>query len=156
MFKVLTPTEPAMSEQRHVVCPRCAAINRLPETRLGEQPNCGQCKQPLFQGAPVELTNKTFDRFVERTDLPVVVDFWAEWCGPCHSMAPHFKQATGVLEPRARLAKLNVDESQEIAARYNIRSIPTMVAFRNGREVSRHSGAMDHGSIVKWVRALPE
>ncbi len=149
-------SDSTQSDFKHIVCPRCAAVNRLPTARLGEQPNCGQCKQPLFQGAPVELTNKTFDRFVDKTDLPVVVDFWAEWCGPCRSMAPHYLRATSVLEPRARLAKLNVDESQEIAARFNIRSIPTLVAFRHGREVSRHAGTMDHGSIVQWVRSLPQ
>ncbi len=147
-------TNRPMIDFKHVVCPRCATANRLPEARLGEHPNCGRCKQPLFQGTPVELTVQTFDRFVDGTDLPVVVDFWAEWCGPCRSMAPHFKQATVELEPRARLAKLNVDEAQEIAGRFGIRSIPTIIAFRNGREVARQAGAMDRGSIVKWVRSI--
>lgn len=143
-----------MSDLTHLVCPSCTKTNRLPSARLAEQPNCGHCKQPLFQGLPIELTNATFDKTLAGTDLPVVVDFWAGWCGPCLSMAPHFERAAKVLEPGARLAKLDVDASQEVAGRFGIRSIPTIIAFKGGQEISRRTGAMDQGTIVQWVRSL--
>ncbi len=143
-----------MSELTHLVCPSCTKTNRLPSTRLGEHPSCGHCKEPLFRGAPVELNAETFDKTLAGTDLPVVVDFWAGWCGPCLSMAPHFERAAKILEPGARLAKLDVDASQEVAGRFGIRSIPTIIAFKGGQEISRRTGAMDQGTIVQWVRSL--
>jgi thioredoxin 2 len=143
-----------MSDPVHVVCPHCAATNRVPRARLVDRPACGKCKGRLFEAHPPELTGASFARHVESSDLPVVVDFWAPWCGPCRAMAPHFERAARELEPNVRLAKLNTEEEQEIAARYGIRSIPTLVAFKGGREVARQSGAMDSGSLVRWVRSV--
>ncbi len=137
----------------HVVCPACAAVNTVPADRLEDGPICGKCGGALFNGQPAELSAATFDRFVARNDIPLVVDFWAPWCGPCLSMAPAFEQAAGRLEPRVRLAKLNTEAEQATGARFGIRSIPTMVLFRGGREVARQSGAMSAEHIVQWVRS---
>ncbi|MFU2486189.1 thioredoxin TrxC [Thauera sp. WH-1] len=142
-----------MNESLHIVCPHCHGINRVPGNRLGEAPSCGRCHQALFAGAPAALTADSFARHVERNDLPVLVDFWAPWCGPCKMMAPQFEQAAGMLEPRLRLAKVNTEAEPGVAARFGIRSIPTMVLFRGGRELARQSGAMGAQDIVRWVTA---
>lgn len=141
-----------MSDALHLVCPHCHAVNRVPAARLGQQPNCGHCHRPLFDGHPVELTQATFDKHISRGDIPVLVDFWAPWCGPCKMMAPQFAHAAQLLEPRVRLAKVDTEAEQALGARYGIRSIPTLTLFRGGREVARQAGAMGAQGIVRWVR----
>ena len=141
-----------MSDNLHVVCPHCAAVNRIPATKLNQSPTCGQCKEALFTGEPLELTASNFDRHIERSDLPVVVDFWAPWCGPCQQMAPNFHQAAIDLEPYARLTKVNTEDEQQLAARFNIRSIPTLAIFKDGREITRQSGALDLSSLKRWIQ----
>lgn len=138
----------------HVGCPGCGAIVRVPSARLGESPKCPRCKAALFQGAPLELDAAAFDAHVGRADLPVVVDFWAAWCAPCRMMAPAFAQAAARLEPRFRFAKVDTEAEPQLAARYGIRSIPTLIVFRGGREIARHSGAVDAGSLARWLDSV--
>jgi thioredoxin 2 len=125
----------------------------MPQSRLAQAPKCGKCGEPVFAGKPAELTDASFEKHISRSDIPVVVDFWAPWCGPCKMMAPAFEQAAGEIEPKARLAKLNTDAEQGTAARFNIRSIPTLVMFRNGQEIARQPGAMSAADIIRWVDA---
>ncbi len=136
----------------HIVCPACNGINRVPEARLADDPHCARCKQSLFQGKPVPFNAVQFDRQLTRSDVPLIVDFWADWCGPCHMMAPAFESAARKLEPHVRLAKVDTEAERGIASRYAIRSIPTLIAFRGGREIGRQSGAMSLESLLAWSR----
>jgi thioredoxin 2 len=135
----------------NIVCPSCSAVNRVLADKAGDGPRCGKCKSPLFPDGPVVLNEGNFDTQIARNDIPVVVDFWAAWCAPCRMMAPAFEEATRRMEPVARFAKLNTDESRETAARYGIRSIPTLMVFKGGREVARQPGAMPPDSLMRWI-----
>ncbi len=142
-----------MSDSLHVVCPQCNATNRVVEERLEDGAKCGGCKQPLFAGSVLELDQQSFERHLAKSDLPLIVDFWAPWCAPCKMMAPAYERAAATLEPRVRLAKLNTEAEPAVASRFGIRGIPTLIAFKNGREIARQSGALDVTGVVSWVQS---
>ncbi len=139
-----------------VVCPSCETINRVPAGKLasGEKPKCGQCGVTLFNGQPIEIkTAQGFEKHAGRNDIPLVVDFWASWCGPCKMMAPYFASAAARIEPRVRFAKVDTEALPQVAQRYNIRGIPTLILLRGGREISRKSGVMDASAIERWIES---
>ncbi len=138
----------------HIACPHCLAVNRVPADRLGDDPTCGRCHQALLDGRPAALDDRSLPAVTARTGLPVVVDFWAAWCGPCRQMAPQFESAAAQMKGRAFFAKVDSDASPQASAAHGIRSIPTMIAFVDGREVGRVSGAMGAAQIVQWVRSV--
>ena len=135
----------------HLVCPECGAINRVPDERLGDGPVCGTCKAALLAAQPFALADASFNNFITHCGLPVVVDFWAAWCGPCKMMAPHFAEAAKQL-PQVRFAKVDTEAATVTAARFAIRSLPTLVVFKGGQEVARQPGTMQTGDIVRWVQ----
>lgn len=141
-----------MSEPAHIVCPHCAGINRIPPDKPARAAKCGRCHQALFSGRAFPVTAKTFDTQVTRNDIPVVVDFWAEWCGPCKAMAPAYERAAAELEPSIRFLKVDTEAERELASRYNIRSIPTLMLFRHGKVIAQRAGALDAQTLRAWLR----
>jgi len=144
----------ATADSLHIVCPHCHTTCRVRVADLRNAPDCGQCHQSLFDGRPLALDAGSFDKHIGRSHLPILVDFWAPWCGPCRMMAPAYEQAAGLLEPQVRVAKLNTEEAQAIAARFNIRSIPTLALFVGGKEVARQTGAFRSAQdIAQWAQS---
>ena len=142
-----------MDASLHIVCPHCDTINRVPRAKLADGGRCGQCHERLFGGHPVALDTARFERHLGKSEVPLLVDFWAEWCGPCRMMAPEFERAAAALEPEVRLVKVNVDEEPALAARFQVRSIPTLVLAVQGREVARAAGARSAAQLAQWTRA---
>jgi len=141
-----------MTDSLHIVCPHCHTTNRVARANLGSAPDCGSCHKPLFEAHSTALDEGSFDKHINRNHIPVLVDFWAPWCGPCRQMAPGFEQAAKQLEPNIRVAKVDTEANQALGARFNIRSIPTLALFVGGREVARQAGAMGAADIVRWAQ----
>ncbi|SIS61902.1 thioredoxin TrxC [Neptunomonas antarctica] len=141
-----------MSQIKLISCPSCQTPNRVPFQKLSDKPVCGRCRELLFQGKPVELDAARFDKLIKSTDIPVVVDFWAPWCGPCKMMGPVFTQVAAQLEPKFRFVKVNTEVEQALAARYAVRSIPTLLMIKDGKEIARQAGAVDATSLMRWLQ----
>ena len=143
-----------MTDKKHIVCTQCGAINWIAKLRLTDKPLCGKCKKKLFTGSPIELNDQNFSKIINKSDIPILVDFWAEWCRPCKMMAPAFVEASSKLEPHVILAKVNTEQAQKTAAQFGIRSIPSLILFKNGKEISRQAGAMSAPQIIQWTQSL--
>ncbi len=138
-------------EVHHIVCPHCDGVNRVPAAKPAAEAKCGHCHKALFSGHPASVSAASFDRHLGRNDIPVVVDFWAEWCGPCKMMAPHYERVTGEMEPQVRFLKVDTEAEPQLAARYGIRGIPTLIVFRGGKVVAQQAGAMDATRLRTWL-----
>ena len=138
---------------QHIVCPACGAVNRLPRDKAADAGKCGRCHGPLFTKSPIEVGDADFEKHVRSNDIPVVVDFWAPWCGPCRAMAPAYARAASELEPQVRLLKLNTEDHPAVAQQFGIRGIPTLMLFRNGRKTAEISGAMDARNLIAWIKS---
>ena len=142
-----------MEKQLHAVCASCNAVNRIPAERSGKEINCGKCHLPLFGSAPLSVSQAAFSAQIAKSDVPVVVDFWAPWCGPCKAMAPAFAQVSARMDSRARFIKVNTEEEQALGAQYGIRRITTLAIYQSGKEIARMSGAMPAASIEQWINS---